>query len=691
MITNICDFTGYNTLLLAVFIMIIFLISYIRRSFVNLTLGLSNLSVLLLYFINLNFKNNFPFLNSLLIVFSICIITIGLYTLNKKKINYNLLSLTMIILLLYFPLKDFTPAWNIALIIMCFIILSINNYLLFLYSKSNFNYAIFFFSVPLWILSALFFIFPDSNIVFLKLYGNGVFVYSIMILLGLFYYDYNKSKLFNNVFSLFIDSNNYVIFTYNTKKKRVTSVSNSIISMIGYTPDEIIKDPGLIVDKIVHKDDYPIFEYVYTYASNDIIPYIIRLYKKNGEIIWTEQKMLKVLDKKNNLIEIHGSVRDITKEKETEFALIESKKKYEELFENSGELVLLIRLDNDYKPLKIAQINRFALERLKYSFSEIENINPLSILAGNEANEGLENIITKIPPQKRIMEEIKLISKNNDIINVEMIASIIIIGEHKHLYMICRDVTDRIRIKKHLHKIEEIETLNLISGGIAHDFNNILTALIGDINLSMIAVKTDKDPLEYLKEAEMISFRARDLTHQLLTFSKEGTIINPSPHLNEIIKEVTIFTLRGTRVKPAFTLCSEKFFVNIDETQFSRVISNLIVNAKQAMNNKGEINIKTEIREIKHGESDQLTGGDYVLITIQDTGEGISPEILPKIFTPFFTTKKDGNGLGLASSFAIINNHKGAINLESTPGFGTTFHIYLPITENIITDKKKSF
>ena len=246
---------------------------------------------------------------------------------------------------------------------------------------------------------------------------------------------------------------------------------------------------------------------------------------------------------------------------------------------------------------------------------------------------------------------------------------------------ITRDITERKKLEQELIKAQKLESVGLLAGGIAHDFNNLLTAVLGYISLAKMHVHAGGTASEHLVKAENASFRARDLTRQLLACSRGGTPVRKTASLREVIEESAGFALRGSDVKHEFIIPDDLWPVEMDEGQIGQVVQNLIINANHAMPNGGKATITCRNVTIPAASVLPLKKGDYVQVSIEDRGTGIAKEHLPKIFDPYFTTKPKGSGLGLATSYAIIKNHDGIITVESEPGVGTTFHFYLPASE----------
>ncbi len=246
--------------------------------------------------------------------------------------------------------------------------------------------------------------------------------------------------------------------------------------------------------------------------------------------------------------------------------------------------------------------------------------------------------------------------------------------------LVLRDVTERQFLEEERHKAEKLESIGIAAGGIAHDFNNLLTAVIGNLSLSLMGAEGQvKDRIEASKNAAL---RAQDLARQLLTFAKGGAPIKRTASLRQLLLDTVGFSLSGTNIRSAFTLPEDLWPADIDAGQISQVISNLAVNAVQVMERGGTLFVSGEnVTLDDHNAPPTLEPGRYVRIKVRDEGPGIPEEIQKKIFDPYFTTKPTGNGLGLATSYSIVKNHDGFIGVESTPGQGATFFVYLPASD----------
>ncbi len=247
--------------------------------------------------------------------------------------------------------------------------------------------------------------------------------------------------------------------------------------------------------------------------------------------------------------------------------------------------------------------------------------------------------------------------------------------------LILRDMTERIKLDQELLKASKLESLGLLAGGIAHDFNNLLTGILGNISMTKTWVNSQDHLYTFLSEAENASLRAKKLTHQLLTFAKGGSPLKKPLGLQHVVSESAIFAFSGSSTRCQCDIPKDIWEVEADEGQIGQVIHNLALNAQHAMPNGGTMTIRGENVVFSEEQARRKTlpsPGNYVKLTIEDSGSGVPPHILHKIFDPYFTTKTTGSGLGLSTAYSIIKNHHGTITVSSVLNQGSTFTIYLP-------------
>ncbi len=240
------------------------------------------------------------------------------------------------------------------------------------------------------------------------------------------------------------------------------------------------------------------------------------------------------------------------------------------------------------------------------------------------------------------------------------------------------DNTDKIKFLSLNERANKLESLALLAGGIAHDFNNILGGIFGYIEMARNYSRADKVVSGYLDSAMQIFDRSKALTGQLLTFAKGGDPVKKSGSITQTLIDITTFLMKDSPHAYEFSFPDNLFRCEYDSGQISNAFENIITNAIQAMPAGGSLYISAENVNIPDKRNTYLEPGDYVKISIRDSGTGIPGEMIPKIFDPFFTTKKKCKGMGLATSHSIITRHHGCIDVNSSPGKGTAFYIYLP-------------
>lgn len=247
---------------------------------------------------------------------------------------------------------------------------------------------------------------------------------------------------------------------------------------------------------------------------------------------------------------------------------------------------------------------------------------------------------------------------------------------------VLRDITDIAQVEHERAKSARLESLGVLAGGLAHDFNNILMGVTGNLSLAAAMVPSDNEALlARLTNASAACARARGVTNQLLTFSKGGAPVKKTASVRELVTECTRFALSGSPVAPAFDIDPDLCAAEVDASQVGQVIQNLVLNAMQAMPRGGVLEVSLDNVDITPDTMParaSLVPGRYVRLGVQDSGSGIPPEVLARIFDPYFTTKDKGSGLGLAISYSIVQAHGGAITVESEVGVGSLFTVYLP-------------
>jgi PAS domain S-box-containing protein len=252
------------------------------------------------------------------------------------------------------------------------------------------------------------------------------------------------------------------------------------------------------------------------------------------------------------------------------------------------------------------------------------------------------------------------------------------------------EIEQREHMEAELLKAQKLESLGVLAGGIAHDFNNLLTTVMGNVSLALLDLDEGHPAHKQLITADQALLRAQELTQQLLTFSKGGAPLKRATNIGGLVRESAGFALRGSRVRCRFSIPDDLWQIEADEGQMSQVIHNLILNADQAMPEGGTITVRCENTELAGGAVPDLSPGKYVRIIVADSGIGIPRELLTRIFDPYFTTKERGSGLGLATTYSIVQKHGGRISAASGTAGGAVFTLYLPASAGVRHALKQS-
>jgi PAS domain S-box-containing protein len=406
-------------------------------------------------------------------------------------------------------------------------------------------------------------------------------------------------------------------------------------------------------------------------------PYVQEYRHRDGTTRLGEINESPLKNDKGEVIGMVGALRDITERNRIEEALRESEEKYRLLVENAQESIVIV-VDGMVKFAnhRTSEITGYSLEEF-ISRPYIEFIHPDDRQALVERY--LQRLSgTEVPNPYAF----RSVWKSGDVRWTEVSAALITWEGRPATLNFMTDISDRKRLEEEEQRVQKLESVGLLAGGIAHDFNNILTAILGNISLARMDAPPGSGLHDSLEQAEKASLRAKELTQQLLTFSKGGAPVKKLASLDQLVRDTVNFALRGSNVRCSFSIPPDLWHSEIDVGQVSQVIHNLAINAQQAMPTGGTIELKAENMSLTEtrslGRGLPIGKGNYIRIAVTDHGSGIPSQYLDRIFDPFFSTKQKGSGLGLATSFSIARNHGGHLSVESVLGSGSTFYLYLP-------------
>ncbi len=405
-----------------------------------------------------------------------------------------------------------------------------------------------------------------------------------------------------------------------------------------------------------------------------------------------------------NLIGVVGCGRDVTSEKSNEEErlaaqrALETEKEYLSVtLKSIGEGVI----STDTKG-RIMLMNNAAEDLTGWTRDEAwsKNLNTVLNLIDQNSNRHITisaQEIIETEADKELSKESKpdkqslLLSKNGQKYITKIDVSTIKNKKEEPvgLIVVFTDITDKLKIENELLKIQKMESISTLAGGIAHDFNNILTSLMNNLTLTRMGLNQDETADRRLNEAEIACRRGHELVKQLLYMSKETPPDIKPTALDKLVKEVALFSLRGSNCECFFDIQDNLAVIEADESQMHQLIGNLVINAMQAMPEGGAIDIVMENVLIRGNSKVPLPQGNYVKMLVKDSGCGMSDEQIERIYDPFYTTKKEGAGLGLTSCYSIVHKHNGFIKVDSIEGFGSTFAVYLPVSLDQTPEKEE--
>ncbi len=402
----------------------------------------------------------------------------------------------------------------------------------------------------------------------------------------------------------------------------------------------------------------------------------------NGELVYFHNNAVGIIEN-DNLVAIWGTQRDITEQRIATNALQDEKRRLAVTLRSIGDAVITtdregcITLMNPIAESLTGWQEANAVGRPLMEVFRIVNehtrepcTNPVDKVLETGQIVGLANHTMLLARDGR---EFIIADSGAPIFDDERA----IIG----VVLVFRDTTERERMEKELLKMEKIQSLGVLAGGIAHDFNNFLTGIVGNLSLAKLELESGNSINRPMEEMEKAALRAKELTQQLLTFSRGGEPVKHTADIAGLVREAAQFALRGSNVRSDLHIEEDLRFADIDEGQIVQVLHNLVLNADQAMPEGGTITLRGINIALPFDNPYALPPGDYIQLSIEDQGMGIQPDHQKRVFDPYFTTKQKGSGLGLAVAYSVITKHDGRLTVDSQLGGGTTFTILLPASD----------
>ncbi len=393
-----------------------------------------------------------------------------------------------------------------------------------------------------------------------------------------------------------------------------------------------------------------------------------------GEMRFYEARMVPFLEDQTIII-----VRNITGKKKNEEALRLSEERYRLLVENSNDAIFIIQGDTIKFP------NQKTVMLFGHSAEELLLIQPIKFVHPDDKQKIMDMLLAGINRREKIFTgPFRIMNKDKNELWVETTAIPILWEGRPALINFTRDITEQRSLENRLLQAQKMDAIGTLAGGIAHDFNNILMGIQGYVSLMLLEMNPGNQDYEKLTNIEQFVQSGANLTRQLLGFARKGTYHPRATDLNEMIEKTSaIFGRTKKEIIMRIQAQPDIWLVEADQGQIEQVLLNLCVNAWQAMPGGGKLLLETDnvVLDEEFTREYGAAAGEYVKVSVTDTGTGMDEKTVERIFEPFFTTKGMGGrsvGLGLASVYGIVKNHNGIIQVRSQPGYGSTFTIYLP-------------
>jgi len=472
----------------------------------------------------------------------------------------------------------------------------------------------------------------------------------------------------------------------------LTFFNDSLCRILGYSAGELLgRNNRAFSSPEMARAVYRVFNQVYrTGISRHLMDYEIITSK--GETRLLEGSVSLRRDQTGQPIGFRGIMRDVTERRRAEEARRESEQRYRDLFNGVNDFICSHDLEG-----RLLSANRSMAATLGYQPQEMIGLSIVEFMLPEYKQAFYDDYLSRIQAGERVEGVFKVVGRDGQRHYFEYSNSLVQQeGREPFVSVVARDITERIMAERELRKMEgelsqtrKMKALGTLAGGIAHDFNNILAAVIGYTELALDNVPQEHPNRRHLKQVLRASGRARDLVGQILAFSRQSAQEKSLIRLGQVVEEglKLIRASLPSTIEIKQDIQVETGLVLADSSQIHQVLMNLCANAGHAMRDRGGLlEVSLQPVEVGPGKAAVKSGppkGAYLRLRVRDTGQGMEPEIMDRIFDPYFTTKRpeEGTGLGLAVVHGIVQSHGGAITVASRLGEGSTFDVYLPVVE----------
>jgi PAS domain S-box-containing protein len=450
-------------------------------------------------------------------------------------------------------------------------------------------------------------------------------------------------------------------------------VNEPMAKMLGYTPAEMV---GKHLFDFMDERGVEISKRNLARRAEGIAEqHDFELLHRDGSCVYTAMETAPITDEEGRYRGAVAGVLDMSERRRAEDALRSSEARFRAVFEDASVAIVLASPHG-----RIEQVNPAMERMLAYSAEELVGRGAAEITHPDDLAATARLFQRMLAGGDGEQMEKRYLRKDGEI--VRAVTSVAVVRDDedkpKALMAMLQDVTELRLAQNELVRVQRLESLGVLAGGIAHDYNNILTAILANVALAKEDAPPGSEQEQLLRAAEDATHQAVKLARQLLTFARGGAPVLAPVDLRRFLRETVRFSLSGSALRCELDVEDDLRWINADSGQIGQVISNLVTNAVQAQPRGGAIEIAARNVDVEEEMGSSLPPGQYVEVDFTDHGCGIEPDAVGHVFDPYFTTKPEGSGLGLAVTHRIVQNHDGTVRVRSVPGKGTTFTVTLP-------------
>ena len=476
----------------------------------------------------------------------------------------------------------------------------------------------------------------------------------------------------------------------NDRDWTMTFVSQGCLDLTGFRSYELLDNSVVSYNELIHPDDRQYVWDAVQAALEKASPYVLeyRIIARDGTIKWVWEKGRGVFNSDGSLICLEGLINDISERKRMEA----ERERLIAAIEQAGEVIFLTDRDGE-----IIYVNPAFEPVTGYTKEEAIGRNPRMLKSGKQDQAFYQNLWDTIKAGKTWKGRMVNRRKDGSLYTEETTISPVLDGSGRLLNYVAvkKDITAQLEMEEQFQQAQKMESIGRLAGGVAHDFNNMLGVIIGQAELALDEPGIDEKLKAGLNEIRKAAERSANLTRQLLAFARKQAIAPRVIDLNQAVEGLLKMMRRliGEDIALTWLPASNLWPVKMDPSQVDQILANLCVNSRDAIGGAGSVTVQTanhSFDETFCKSHKEFSQGEYVCLAVSDDGCGMDEQTIEHLFEPFFTTKEvgRGTGLGLATVYGIVKQNRGFIIVDSFPGKGTTFEIYIPRHEGQLAEQK---